>query len=264
MTIYSGQVQVTRYKILGTGAGKQLSNAALNDAGSQYKAPSLVALLKDAQQQDGIHSAPEIASGWVPPENVTAVREWLNSHQELAAGASKDIAQPDSWDLSLGILPDGVMLRMRIDQRRVPAQLVKELYKQKLAEEEATGKGRRKRLTRDERDALKQHVHNQLTSRALPTFKFVDAFWRDSAAELQVFTTAEPALKNFEELFTKSFATKLEVSINRMSLPMQAAPVGFWVDGKKTNEDVDTWLSEIAAIVPASIGVAGLTPSVPA
>lgn len=257
MTIYSGQIQVTRYKILGPGAARRLTQDRLNEAGKKWQAVPLVQLLR-ADYHPADSQAAELSTGWVAPEGVMATKEWISGIEQGATVGSKSASEAP-WDLSLGTVRDGVMLRMRIDHRRVPAQLVRELYKQKLLAEQATGNGKRKRLSRDERDALKQHVRQQLTGRALPTFKFVDAFWRDEAAELQVFTTSEPALKAFEELFAKSFGASLDISLARMSLPMQAAPDGFWVDGKGSNDAIDRWLMDLASIVPASVGVAGLS-----
>ncbi len=251
MTIYSGQVNVTRYKVMRTDTDKKrpVSHATLNEAAAEWKAAPLSALLEDKKNL----TAREVTSGWVAAEGVAAVREWRNGVEEAAQ-------RPDesTWDFSMGAVNDGIMMRMRLDRRRVPAALVNAVYKQKLSSEESGKGGRRKRLPRAERDALKQHVRDTLVARALPSFSFVDAFWREAAGEMLVFTTSEPALKAFEELFARTFGAPVNVSITRIQPPMTAAPAEFWNSSKSGNDDVDHWLETLSGTIPASVGVTGL------
>jgi hypothetical protein len=252
MTIYSGQINVTRYKVMRPDTDKKrpVPHATLNKAAAEWKAPPLTALLDEKKGA----SAREMTAGWVAPEGISAVKEWRNGVDE-AGLANRD---ESSWDLSMGAVNDGIMLRVRIDRRRVPAALVNAVYKHKLGAEETVKGGRRKRLARAERDALKQHVRDTLVSRALPSFTFVDAFWRESAGEMLVFTTSEPALKSFEELFARTFGAAASVSLTRIQPPMTAAPEEFWASSKNGDADVDQWLATLAGTIPASVGVVGL------
>ncbi len=257
MTIYSGQVHVTRFKVLRPEGDlkKPVPFATINEAAAKWKSVPLVSFLEDAPRKGSTNiTVREVTTGWVAPEGLAAVREWRDGAEEAGQQAGFD----SGWDISIGAVNDGLLLRMRIDRRRVPAPLVQALYKQQLHAEENTKGGRKKRLPRTERDALKQHVRETLIGRALPTFAFVDAFWREAAAELQVFTTSEPAIKAFEELFARTFGGPLDVSLMRIQPPMTAAPKGFWANGKSVGADVDQWLAMLSETIPASVGVADL------
>lgn len=257
MTIYSGQVQVTRFKVLRREAEKKkpVPFATINEAAAGWKSQPLASFLEDAPRKGSANlTVREITTGWVAPEGIAAVREWRNGVEEAGF---QDGAE-SSWDVSFGAVNDGIMLRMRIDRRRVPAPLVQALYKQQLNAEEKGKGGRKKRLPRTEKDALKQHVRDTLIGRALPTFAFVDAFWREAAGELLVFTTSEPALKAFEELFARTFGGPLEASLMRIQPPMTAVPDGFWANGKTVGAEVDQWLANLSETIPASVGVADL------
>ena len=258
MTIYSGQVNVTRYKVMRADADKKrhVPHATLNEAAAEWKAAPLTALLEEKKNL----AAREVATGWVAPEGLAVVREWRNGIEEASQG-DKLSSSESTWDFSMGAVNDGIMMRMRLDRRRVPAALVNAVYKQKLLSEESVKGGRRKRLPRAERDALKQHVRDSLVARALPSFSYVDAFWREGAGEMLVFTTSEPALKAFEELFARTFGGPANVSLTRIQPPMTAAPAEFWTSSKTGNEGVDQWLEALSGTIPASVGVTGLEES---
>ncbi len=257
MTIYSGQVHVTRFKVLRPEAElkKPVPFATINEAAAEWKSVPLISFLEDAPRKGSANiTVRETTTGWVAPDGVSAVREWRHGAEEAGQGPLNETG----WDITIGAVNDGLLLRMRIDRRRVPAPLVAALYKQQLHGEEHGKGGRKKRLPRVERDALKQHVRNTLIGRALPTFAFVDAFWREAADELLIFTTSEPALKSFEELFARTFGGPLQVSLMRIQPPMTALPAGFWTNNKGAASDVDEWLATLTETIPASVGVAGL------
>ncbi|MEY4632447.1 MAG: putative exonuclease, RdgC [Pseudomonadota bacterium] len=252
MTIYSGQVNLTRYKVLGeakTGkappAGRPVPFATLDDAITGWKAAPLEALMDEGKGRDMRFM--EVMTGWVAPDGLLASREWQAAKDD-AGGEATD----SDWSMAMAAVNDGVLLRMRIDRRKVPAALIKAVYKQKLKREETGKSGRSKRLPRAERDALKQHVRESLTSRALPSCAFVDAFWREAAGELWVFTTSETALKAFEELFARTFGGKLEVTLARIQPPMTAAPADLWTGTATGKGDslAEQWLSSLAETTP--------------
>lgn len=252
MTIYSGQVNLTRYKVLGAehpgqgvSSGRPIPFAALDEAITGWKAQPLDTLMDEGKGRNSRFL--EVMTGWVAPEGLLASREWQRAKDD--AGGEADDAD---WSMAMAAVNDGILLRMRIDRRKVPAALVKAIYKQKLKREEAGKSGRSKRLPRAERDALKQHVRETLTSRALPSCTFVDAFWRESAGELWVFTTSENALKAFEELFARTFGGKLEVTLARIQPPMTAAPPDLWT-GPSSGKDqslAERWLASLSETTP--------------
>ena len=255
MTIYSGQVNLTRYKTLGkhdgtprknTGNARSIPFALLDEAIEGWKAKPLEDLLDDGPSKS--QRFLEITTGWVAPEGLVASKEWDAAREEAGATATDA-----DWTMSMAAVNDGFLLRMRIDRRKVPAALIRAVYRQKLRREEQGSKGKSKRLPRAERDALKQHVRASLTGRALPSCVYVDAFWRQSAGELWVFNTSESCLKAFEELFARTFGGKLDVALTRIQPPMTAAPSAFWedsVDGK-AKAQVDGWLATLAETTQA-------------
>lgn len=255
MTIYSGQVNLTRYKVLGkddaasrkgTGKGRPVPFAKLDEAIEGWKARPLDELLDDGSSKS--QRFLEITSGWVAPEGLVASKEWNAAREEAGAKATEA-----DWTMSMAAVNDGFLLRMRVDRRKVPAALVRAVYRQKLRREEQGIKGKSRRLPRAERDALKQHVRASLTGRALPSCVYVDAFWRESAGELWVFSTSESCLKAFEELFGRTFGGKLEVALTRIQPPMTAAPSAIWeesIDGK-AKAQVDGWLASLAETTQA-------------
>jgi hypothetical protein len=265
MSLYSGQVNLTRYKVLRKddsspsrpvskpapqkigNQGRPVTFNLLDEAMTGWKARPLEDLL-DEESGKGQRFL-EISTGWVAPEGLMASRDW--NEARLESGAT---AKDNDWTMAMAAVNDGVVLRMRIDRRKVPAALVRAVYRQKLQREERGVKGKTKRLPRAERDALKQHIRASLTGRALPSCTYVDAFWREASGELWVFTTSETCLKAFEELFSRTFGGKLELALTRIQPPMTAAPAAFWedlVDGTMQAQ-IDSWLATLAETTQAS------------
>jgi DNA recombination-dependent growth factor C len=175
----------------------------------------------------------EEAVGWVRPTGVDDI----------------ELPEDAEWDMSHGRTEDGdgFLLRMRIERRRVPASLVQHVYRQKFfAAEGRSGKP----PSAQERRELREKVKSDLTAKALPTLAHVDAFWRDSAGELLVFSTSKKARETFERLFQATFAGPLEQTLVRVT-PALMAHRGE-VLGKEGAADLVGTLGRLASTVPTA------------
>lgn len=201
MGFHQGSVSLCRYRLLGSGAKHGISK--LNSFLEPHKAGPL--------KLSGVFK--EELTGWVRP-----------------LGLDKVELPPDHpWDLSQCAVEDGFVLRMRIERRKVPATLLQMLYKQKFYEEqEKGGKTPGPKVRREMKDQLKQ----DLTTKTLPQISFVDAFWRDRAGELTLFTTGKKARQTFETLFLQTFANPLELTLVRVDPPLMGLSREGWEDSQ--------------------------------
>src|SRR4030095_10680683 len=90
---------------------------------------------------------------------------------------------------------DGFVLRLRVERRKVPAQLLQLVYRQRFFEHQDKA-GKTPGPT--ERRELRDKVKAELMARALPALSHVDAYWRDRQGELTLFTTGKKARTLFE------------------------------------------------------------------
>jgi DNA recombination-dependent growth factor C len=209
--LQQGSVSLARYRLLG--AGGRHTVAKLNGLLEPHKAAPL--------KLGGVHK--EELVGWVRPAGLDGV--------ELPPEAP--------WDLSHCAADDGFVLRLRIERRKVPAQLLQLLYKQRFHEAaEKTGKAPGPKDRRDLRESLRR----ELTGRALPALTHVDAYWRDRAGELTVFTTGKRARDLFTKIFAATFAAPLGESLVGVDPPLLGLRAADW----------DAW--EDSAVASAALG----------
>jgi DNA recombination-dependent growth factor C len=191
--VLNGSLALCRYRLLG--AKKRVPMARLSELLDPYKAGPL--LLGSGRKEEAV--------GWVRPSGIDALElpdevEWDMGHCRAEDG-------------------EGFLLRMRIEKRRVPASLIQHVYRQKFfAAEGRSGKP----PSAAERKELREKVKSDLMAKALPTLAHVDAFWRDGAGELLVFTTSKKARETFERLFTTTFAGPLDETLVRVTPPLMA------------------------------------------
>ena len=131
-----------------------------------------------------------------------------NDPREEAAGW---VACDDLFDIDL--YPDRwldsscVRLTLRTDRRRVPPRMLRhECEKIQASWKERFG---RERLTRAEKDQIKEMVVKNLIERALPDSRGVDFYWDMERGELFFFASGEKANDLFVNLFEKTFGMKL-------------------------------------------------------
>jgi hypothetical protein len=202
MGLASGSVSVSRYQILlppGVGlSSKKLwdSWSTLNQMVEPFKAPPLTLDKK---------LSPEVA-GWVFPNGQTG------SHFQ-----DDDLPPDHHWDLEMCQIDTAILLRLRLEKRQVPNQLLQFLYKNeiyKILQKEGQAPNPK------EKRQLKQDLQNQLAKRALPTIQFVDGLWWDRGGELWVITTGQRLRSLFIETFTKTFLAPVKAGIIDLSTPL--------------------------------------------
>jgi DNA recombination-dependent growth factor C len=194
-----------RYRLLG--AGGRHSIGKLSDLLEPHKAAPV--------KLSGVHK--EELCGWVRPP-----------------GLDKVELPPDApWDLSHCEVDDGFVLRLRVERRAVPAQLLQLIYRQKFHDAEAKAG---KTPGPKERKELRETVRKDLMARALPQIAHVDAFWRDRRGELTLFTTGKKARTLFETLFGQTFASPLGQTLVRVEPPLMGLSRAEWEDSHVASE----------------------------
>lgn len=127
--------------------------------------------------------------------------------------------------------PEGAFLRLRVDTRKVPSYLLREVAGEMAKEWKL--KAGREDLTRAERDEIRGICFRRLLARALPQTKIVDVVIVPSAEEVWFLNTADRVNGLFRALFEKTFGVKL-----RHLSPAVSALRGFpWeTDGPRWSE----------------------------
>ena len=220
MSLLSGTLSVARYRVVGI--DPRLSLQQLNEAFSplRLKAVSLK------------HSRVEMASGWVKPLGL----------------ALEDLPQDAEWGLSESRLGEGVLLRMRVEKRKVPNQLLQAMTKQKIVklEERRQGKG----VSRDEKKAIAEEVRYELLERALPQIAHFDAYWNLEQHTVSFFSVAKQARVAFEDLFRKSFSAPQGFMLVPIQPPLLGLTPNEWAEDRATK---DSRLHALSLCVPSNM-----------
>jgi DNA recombination-dependent growth factor C len=207
--LVQGSMSICRYRLMG--AGVRINLATLNERLDHYLAGP-VSLEAPAGKEELI--------GWVRPLGVDTV----------------DLPPDAPWDMSHAQVEDGFVLRMRIERRSVPAQLLQLIYRDRFfAVQAKTGKTPGPK----ERRELKDQVREELMGRALPAISYVDAFWRDKDGELQVFSTGKKARQLFETLFSKTFSDHLGQTLVRIAPPLLGLAESDWTESEAASETLE-------------------------
>jgi DNA recombination-dependent growth factor C len=96
---------------------------------------------------------------------------------------------------------------MRIDVRRIPGVIFKrecELLEKSIKEREG-----REKLSRHERQEVKDIVKQKLSARALPTIRSIEMSWDLKKSEIYLFACSENVSGTFQTLFEKTFNVKI-------------------------------------------------------
>lgn len=189
--LFHGSFSVSRYRVLGRKT--RLTVSELNSSFHAYMAQPLAI---QGQYR-------ELGYGWVLPDN-----------PEL------EDREPDSaWDISDCLYEEGILLRLRIERRSVPAALLQELVRQRLA----AAKKWQNDSEEPERVMRKQildEVKEDLLRQSLPAIQFVEAFWKDQDDCIYLFSQSKMAREAFEDLFHKSFGQAHNLSLFRLLPPL--------------------------------------------
>ena len=224
--IHSGGISLTRYRIIG-GTNKP-SLAQLNKNLKQWTASPL--------RLDGIYK--ELTYGWTRPQNPSLEDAPLNAH----------------WDMSDCQVPEGFLLRFRIEKRQVPKSLLQLVLKEKI-EIEYDVKGKYPGHKR--KKVLSEELQQELMSKCLPKVSYHDALWQDDKQRVLVFGNSRQVLETFEVLFRESFAKPLKKNLIRISPPLAGLSEEEWLGKKIPNSAKIGQMSEqriqkLAQTIPIS------------
>ncbi len=172
MGVYSGQLSYIRYKTFG-------------DFPSNLKEFVLEKLKKFSFQEIEPASLAEKAIGWVTAENMA-----------LCFFDDFGFAKSQYFVFSL-----------RIDERRIPALTKKaEILKKEGELKKNTG---RERLSKQDRDMLKEQVLQSLIKKALPSASVFDICWNSKTMELLFFNTGKKTNEEFAGFFKRCFDCRI-------------------------------------------------------
>ena len=172
MAVLSGAIRLRRYSVTGKPPA---------DIRNAYEK----SIRKFAFIEWGENDSREEAIGW------TAVDDWFDI----------DLF-PDRW-----LVGDLIFLNLRSDVRKIPAKILSH----ECGKLEAEWKERfeRDRLSRAEREEIKNLVTARLSQRVLPTIKGADFCWDLKREEVLFFSGGASFNETFSSLFEKTFEVKV-------------------------------------------------------
>lgn len=114
--------------------------------------------------------------------------------------------QPD-FESSSFIIGTFLVFSLRIDKKTIPAKVIKQHYTLEVAKKLAeTG---RENLSKNEKQAVKDHVINVLSTRIPAVPNIYELIWNYEDAVLWFLSTQKAANEELENLFSKSFKLNL-------------------------------------------------------
>lgn len=197
MGFQNGSFSLTRYRVLGR--EKRLSVGDLNAKFLSFQAGPLKLQ----------NSTRELEYGWVLPDN-----------PELDDKRDRE----DSWTLSDCLFEDGIMLKIRVEKRSVPQQLINIVARKRWLEtkaEEADAKAEE----RVQKKQIVDEVKDELLRMSLPALSYVDAFWKDQDDVIYLFSQGKSTRESFEDLFRKTFGTAHNLTLIRILPPVMGLDV---------------------------------------
>lgn len=215
MGIVNGSLSISRYRILGEG---KLSHKFINKNLQNYVGKDLL----ESTVRD------EITASWVMPS---------------ATIAATEEREGDYWDLADCELDDSYILKLRVEKRKVPSELLNHVAKKEISR---MSEERGKRVSRPEQKEIKDMLKEELVSKALPQVTYFDVVWKHEEQEVWLLSTAKNTRILFEELFQKTFLKKSDGAL----IPIEAPLLGF---SKEEWSDDSSKLDTIFNIVPSAV-----------
>ncbi len=197
MGFQNGSFSLTRYRVYGR--EKRLSVGELNGKFASYQAGPL-------QLQN---SGKELEYAWVLPENPE-----LDDRK----------ATEDNWTLSDCLFEDGILLRIRVEKRTVPTQLLNIVANRRWLETKAEEEDR-KAEERVQKKQIVDEVKEELLRMSLPALSHIDAFWKDQDDSIYLFSQGKSARECFEDLFRKSFGHQHNLTLVRILPPVMGLDI---------------------------------------
>lgn len=194
MSILTGQMSVTRFEIIRKSRSK-ISYSSLDECIKPFKARALK--LNQVYRED--------KSGWVCPNLFPEELKYTN----------------ENWSISDCKVSDGLVLKIRIDKKKVSSSLLKTMFGDQCIKLE---RKKNRQLSQDEKKSLLEDLKLDLQSQSLPDIIFLEIFWSMSKNEIFVLTTSKSQLEIFVELFKKTFGKKLEMELEKIT-PFKDYPV---------------------------------------
>lgn len=186
MGLKSGAISITRYQVLGL---VQPSLASLNQGIAPFKA-KMIELSAGTKAEQAFWTLPDLP--------------------ELERDGN-------FWDMSDCQVDGGYVLRLRIEKRSVPGELLKLLLKERL---QHLGDTLGRHPSRVESRLAKEQLKDELLAKSLPTLRFVDLFWSTETNQVTLFSTSKSACMFFEQMFRQSFLTPLGGSMAILVPPL--------------------------------------------
>jgi len=198
MGLSSGALSMSRYKVLNL---KNPSLNSLNKGLALNKGAELTlssALGKFQKQEQAF---------WVLPDLPEIQRDGTH------------------WEMADCEVDDGYVMRIRIEKRQVPNELINSLLKERL---QSLARKLERRPNRIEARQVKVELKDELLSAALPNIRYVDLFWSLESEEVTLFSTAKSACMHFEQLFRESFLKPLNGELISITPPLLALDESDW------------------------------------
>jgi DNA recombination-dependent growth factor C len=172
MALLTGTIRIRRYEVSGA-----LPGDLRNDFYEKIKSHGFEDFAENDPREEAV--------GWVAVDDI------------FLSGPT-----PDRW-----LIGDTINLSMRIDVRRIPGVIFKrecELLEKSIKEREG-----REKLSRHERQEVKEIIKQKLSARALPTIRSIEMSWDLGKGEVYLFACSENVSGTFQTLFEKTFNVKL-------------------------------------------------------
>lgn len=136
-----------------------------------------------------------------------AFRPIDNTCEELSIGwvHADNNKNMDFGDQSVFIRDQYVALTMRVDERKVPARVLRAKYEAAVEEYLAQHPGLKK-PSKHVRDEIKEAVRQELLKQTIPVPTIIDAVWDTDSGMLMLFNVSKTGRDRFESLFKASFA----------------------------------------------------------
>ena len=217
MGIVNGSMSISRYRILGDSS---FPIKALNQNLQNFVGGDLL--------ENGLKK--EVIARWVIPSGTLA---------------STEDRQGDYWDLSDCEIDGDYLLRLRIEKRKVPGELLNLMAKKEIArlsEEKGT------RLPRPVQKEIKDQLKTELIGQSLPQVSYIDVVWKWEEREVWLLSTAKNTMAQFEDLFQKTFLNKMGSSMIKIAAPL----LGF-ADSEWSGQDQNR-LDLLGQVTPSLVG----------
>jgi len=208
VSLQNGSFSLTRYQVLGR--KKRLAVAELNQKLHGYQARPIS--LQPA--------ARELDYGWVLPDNPELEEDF---HERQL-----------SWDISDCLYEEGILLRLRIERRSVPGQLLQEIARQRWSDREPQQDSEEPQRVRKKQ--VLDEVKEELLGLSLPSISYVDAYWKDQDDRIYLFSQSKMAREAFEDLFHKTFGKPHKLGIFRLLPPLLGLSAEVWQDAANSSE----------------------------